>query len=134
MGRFYFQPSVYTDADYRNLRCDIFNIVKEATTEAIFQNINKLQNAKWILNSPFVRVKFEQVSTLQTKYVAVTGSLQSMKRKDFEKYIAQFGYGLTSTLSKCEYLITNNPNSGSTKNKEAQKYKDNPAMYLQNYC
>ena len=114
--------SAYTDDDYRNLRCDIFNIVKEATTEAIFQNINKLQNAKWILNDSFVRVKFEQVSTLQTKYVAVTGSLQSMKRKDFEKYIAQFGYELTSTLSKCEYLITNNPNSGSTKNKEAQKY------------
>ena len=45
-----------------------------------------------------------------------------MKRKDFEKYIEQYNYELTSTLSKCKYLITNNPNSGSAKNKEAQKY------------
>ena len=56
------------------------------------------------------------------KYVAVTGSLYTMKRKDFETYIKQYGYELSSNLKKCEYLITNNPNSGSTKNKQAQEY------------
>lgn len=114
--------SALTSDDYRNIRCDIFNIVKDATTESIFQNLNKVQNVTWILNSPFVRVKFEQIENKQIKYIAVTGSLQTMKRKDFEKYIEQYGYELTSTLSKCEYLITNNPNSGSSKNKQAQKY------------
>ena len=114
--------SAHTSDDYENIRYDIFNIVKDATTESIFQNLNKVQNVGWILNSPFVRVKFEQIENKQIKYIAVTGSLQTMKRKDFEKYIEQYGYELTSTLSKCEYLITNNPNSGSSKNKQAQKY------------
>ena len=45
-----------------------------------------------------------------------------MKRKDFEKYIAQYGYMLSSNLGKCEYLVTNTPESGSSKNKDAQKY------------
>ena len=114
--------SSFTSDDYRNIRCDILNIVKDATTESIFQNLNKVENVKWILESSNTRVDFKQVTTSSIKYVAVTGSLQTMKRKDFEKYIEQYGYELTSTLSKCEYLITNNPNSGSSKNKEAQKY------------
>lgn len=114
--------SAFTDTDYRNIRCDILNVVKEATTESIFQNLNKVENVKWILNSPFIRVKIGQTSNIETKYIAVTGALQTMKRKDFEKYIEQYGYELTSTLSKCEYLVTNNPNSGSSKNKEAQKH------------
>lgn len=114
--------SSFTSDDYRNIRCDILNIVKDATTESIFQNLNKVENVKWILESSNTRVDFKQVTTSPIKYVAVTGSLQTMKRKDFEKYIEQYGYELTSTLSKCEYLITNNPNSGSSKNKEAQKY------------
>ncbi len=114
--------SAFTSDDYRDIRCDIFNIVKDATTESIFQNLNKVENVKWILESSNTRVNFKQVATSPTKYVAVTGSLQTMKRKDFEKYIEQYGYELTSTLSKCEYLITNNPNSGSSKNKEARKY------------
>ena len=45
-----------------------------------------------------------------------------MKRKDFEKYIAKFGYELSSSLKKCKYLITNTPDSGSSKNKDAIKY------------
>ena len=122
-----FQYSLNADplneGDYYNrLYNNIFNIMKDATTTSIFNNLNKINNVKYILNSPINRVKIEQASNTEIKYVAITGSLQSMKRKDFEKYIAQFGYELSNTLSKCEYLITNNPNSGSTKNKEAQKY------------
>ena len=46
----------------------------------------------------------------------------AVKRKDFETYIAQYGYELTSNLKKCRYLVTNTPNSGSSKNRDAQKY------------
>ena len=45
-----------------------------------------------------------------------------MKRKDFEEYINKYGYELTSNLKKCQYLVTNIPDSGSSKNKDAQKY------------
>lgn len=55
-----------------------------------------------------------------TKYVAITGSL-SVSRKEFEKELNSFGYGLTDNLNKAECLITNDPNSGSSKNTKAKK-------------
>ena len=58
----------------------------------------------------------------EKQYIAVTGALTTMKRKDFEAYISKFNYELTSNLKKCKYLVTNTPNSGSSKNKDAQKY------------
>ena len=54
--------------------------------------------------------------------VAVTGALNTMKRKDFEKYINNYGYVLSSNIKSCKYLITNDSNSGSAKNKQAQQY------------
>lgn len=45
-----------------------------------------------------------------------------MKRKDFEEYISKFGYELTTNLKKCQYLVTNTPDSGSAKNKQAKEY------------
>lgn len=107
---------------FTELHMNLLNVVKEATTDSIFSNTNKLLNAKYVLISENIRVSFEENNINETKYIAVTGSLETMKRKDFEKYIEQFGYELTSTLSKCQYLVTNNPNSGSSKNKQAQKY------------
>ena len=40
----------------------------------------------------------------------------------FQKFIATYGYELSTSVKQCEYLITNDPNSGSSKNKQA---KDN---------
>ena len=113
---------IFTPNDYTTLQTNIQKVVKEATTQTIFKNIDKISNIKYVLCSPIIRVDFDNVNVKAVQYVAVTGSLQTMKRKDFEKYIEQYNYELTSTLSKCKYLITNNPNSGSAKNKEAQKY------------
>lgn len=108
--------------EFTELHLNLLQIVKDATTDSILNNLDKVMNAKYILIGDAVRVNFSESQSKQTKYIAVTGSLETMKRKDFEKYVEQFGYELTGTLSKCEYLITNNPNSGSSKNKQAQKY------------
>ena len=113
---------IFTPNDYITLQVNIQKVVKEATTQTIFENMDKISNTKYVLCSSIIRVDFDNVNEKAVQYVAVTGSLQTMKRKDFEKYIEQYGYELTSTLSKCKYLVTNNPNSGSAKNKEAQKY------------
>ena len=43
-------------------------------------------------------------------------------RKDFEKYIEQFGYELSTNLKKCQFLVNNDINSTSTKNKQAKEY------------
>ena len=45
-----------------------------------------------------------------------------MKRKDFEKYIEKFGYELSTNIKKCEFLVNNDINSTSTKNKQAKEY------------
>ena len=105
-----------------SLRQILLPIVKEATTEEIIKNIDRFERISFLYDDKDnIRINVISSST-EIKYVAVTGSLNSMKRKDFEKYIQQYGYELTSTLSKCEYLITNDPTSNSSKNKEADKY------------
>ena len=114
------------EVDINTIKDFLISVVKEATTKSILENKNKYLNLLYLFSSDLQtnRINFYNLDNInkEIKYVAVTGSLQSMKRKDFEKLINQYGYELTSSLSKCEYLITNNPNSNSTKNKEAQKY------------
>ena len=102
----------------------LLELVKEATTNSIFDNKVKFVNLKYMYSDDLEtsRLKYEDVSSQEKKFIAVTGALNKMKRKDFETYIAQYGYELTSNLKKCKYLVTNTPNSGSSKNKDAQKY------------
>ena len=64
----------------------------------------------------------EIINRSEIKYIAVTGSLQSMKRKDFEAYIKNYGYELSTNLKKCEFLVNNDIESTSTKNKQAKEY------------
>ena len=68
------------------------------------------------------RLVYTESNNAEKQYIAVTGALNTMKRKDFEAYIEKFNYELSSNLKKCKYLVTNTPDSGSSKNKDAQKY------------
>lgn len=67
--------------------------------------------------------KFEDTEVEQQKgiLVAVTGTL-SMPRKMFEVMLKQRGYTLSDNIAQCKYLITNDPDSGSSKLKKAKKY------------
>lgn len=107
-------------------RHNLLELVKDATTSSIYENISKFETLKYTYYDNMLsscRLVFDEPNNLtDKKYVAVTGALNTMKRKDFETYIGKFGYELTSNLKKCDYLITNTPNSGSSKNKDAQKY------------
>lgn len=97
------------------------DIVKQATQMSIWENSDKFINLGYLLKDN--RVEFESKTNEQNvQYVAVTGSLITMKRKDFEQHINKFGYELCTNLKKCKYLITNNPDSGSSKNKQAIQY------------
>lgn len=97
-------------------------VVKDATTSSIWSNSTKFLNLRYLFED--ARVKFDESTNNEPKkFIAVTGSLQTMKRKDFEKHIEKYGYELSSNLKKCEYLVTNDPTSGSTKNKQAQQYR-----------
>lgn len=81
--------------------------------------LSKLKNIKYVKD----RLVFnDKNSTSDNKIkVVITGKL-SVSRKEFEKYLNDNGYELASGISKSvQYLITDNPNSGSSKNVQADK-------------
>lgn len=56
------------------------------------------------------------------KNVVITGKLNSMKRDDFEKLLKNFGIKLQKSISSTtDYLITNDPNSDTVKNRTANR-------------
>lgn len=59
---------------------------------------------------------------LRGKSVCITGTLATMKRSEAEKRIAQAGGLVRSTVTKdLAFLVTNEPESGSSKNRRAQE-------------
>lgn len=107
--------------DYVDIQTKLLDLVKGANTNSIMENKRRFINLSYLIKDD--RIEFiRRQDKIDVKYVAITGSLETMKRKDFEKFIKQYGYEVTSNLKKCVYLITNDPDSGSTKNKDAKKY------------
>lgn len=70
------------------------------------------------------RIKHNQINidyVPQHGDVCITGTL-SMKRADFEKLLMQKGWVLVNTIkASTKYLITNTPDSGTSKNKKADE-------------
>lgn len=59
--------------------------------------------------------------TIETNFtVAITGSL-SIKRSDFDKLLSSKGISQSSNFKEIKYLITNNPDSTSSKMKKARE-------------
>ena len=99
----------------------LLEVVKDATTKSIIDNISKVRNLQYLLRRNMMAMIFTE-KPKDLIQVAVTGALKTMKRKDFEKYINSYGYFLSSNIKSCKYLITNDKTSGSAKNKQAQEY------------
>lgn len=113
-----YSHGIYTDVTpYYN---KFIEVVKQATQMSIWQNSIRFLNLRYLFQD--ARVIFEDtVDNVSIKYIGVTGSLETMKRKDFENYINKYGYELTTNIKKCCCLVANN-SSTSSKYKEAQKY------------
>lgn len=101
-----------------NTEKDLLNIVGVATTSSIVNNIRRLKNIKYIVD----RIVYEKSSTVTASKgkVAITGKL-SMKRSEFEKILNDAGYTVDNLTKDTLYLITDDPNSGSSKNVKADK-------------
>ena len=62
-------------------------------------------------------------SPLTGKSFCFTGELRSMKRPEAEKKIRELGGSAKSSVAKdLDYLVTNDPASGSSKNRKAREY------------
>lgn len=97
---------------------EITRIVGQATAKQIL-NANRLDSLKYVSDRLVYPEKKDSIELVGK--IAVTGSLEGMTRKQFEELIGNYGYSLTGNIKEAQYLVTNNPNSRSSKNKKAQE-------------
>lgn len=98
-------------------------IVRQAVGQAMSENvcspdgINKLKTAKYVKD----RIDYTHEEIKELIPVVITGKL-SIPRKQFESYLNDNGYEVKSAITKdIKYLITDNPDGTSTKNKKANE-------------
>jgi len=95
--------------------------VGETKATAILEGIEEIDSiAQDVLR--VVKIKAKAVGLLTGKSFCVTGSLSAMGRKEFQDYVEELGGTAKSSVGAgLGYLVTNDPDSGSSKNQKAQK-------------
>lgn len=105
------------------LHCDKSQLLAQLSCSGVAPVLrnNIIKNIPRIRNFNALKITWEETNTQTiSRFVAITGSL-SIPRKDFEAHLNAKGYGVTDNIKKSSYLITNDPNSGSSKNKKAKE-------------
>lgn len=87
-----------------------------ANGASIISHIEKLSRLRYI----YPRIIKEVASIESNGRVAITGKL-SVKRSDFEKELKAHGWMVGDISKETDFLITDNPNSSSSKNKKADQ-------------
>lgn len=118
----------------RLLAAKVEDIIKvegfaEITAGALVQGLGMLRNdMEELLARGYIRVRqpVQQASggsPLAGKSFCFTGELRSMKRSEAEKLVRSLGgIARTSVTKDLDYLVTNDPASGSEKNRKAREY------------
>lgn len=96
---------------------DYSDLIGYANFKSLIDHIGKLKRLKFIENN----IKFEYAIVEQKGQVAITGKL-SVKRAVFEQELRDAGYISGSISKNTKFLITDDPNSSSDKNKKADKF------------
>ena len=106
--------------DYTTLK-DFGKTMSDSITKFFFNNIVWVEELKKVLKfSQFE--KTTQNAFLSGKVFCVTGTFETLSRKDIEKIIVEGGGKLTGSVSKnTDYLLTNDKLSGSSKNIKARE-------------
>lgn len=95
---------------------DIYGYIGDANSDSLIENIHKFRRLS------IIRDRIQWESSESKSKVAITGKL-SIKRAEFEQELRQAGFMLVSAVTQdVKYLITDNPNSNSYKNKLADAY------------
>ncbi len=102
-----------------NLESELTYAVGKANTESLFANLDKITRLRFIESRIDWSVPTEDAE-LRGK-VAITGKL-SVKRADFEKELIAAGYTPADIAKDTKFLITDNPDSSSSKNKKANAW------------
>lgn len=107
-----------SDIDSKYLKY-LSDLIGYANAQSIVENRYKFYRIKLIpnLSSRIVNVKTE----CKKGQIAITGSL-SVKRSDFEKLCTEFGWSCGELKKSTSFLVTNTPDSKSSKNMKADKF------------
>lgn len=93
-----------------------------ATMESIVSNEFKLGRLNFFKGRVVSTNKETDKNKESKGFVVITGKLEFGTRKEFEKVIIDAGYELAGAVNKdVKYLITNTPDSGSSKNRKADE-------------
>ena len=103
-----------TTCDPVNL-LDLNGYIGDANADAIRDNLWKFARLRYIWN----RIEFKNAAETKGK-VAITGKL-CVQRKVFERELAEAGWACGDISKETKFLITDNPNSSSSKNQKADK-------------
>ena len=95
---------------------ELRNYLGAANGASIISHIEKFSRLKYI----YPRIAKEVTTVTSNGKVAITGKL-SVKRSDFEKELKSHGWAVGDISKNTSFLITDNPNSSSSKNKKADQ-------------
>ena len=97
---------------------DNLKALGDANFEALRNNIDKLARLHLIAD----QITWASAPVANNGEVCITGKL-SVKRSVFESELKEHGFTISSSVKKStKYLITDDPNSGTSKNTAADKY------------
>lgn len=101
-----------------NFLDELIRCIGVANGQSIIDNIKKFYRLRFVYN----RIVWNSSSnSAEVKgKVAITGKL-SVKRSEFEKELKSHGWMVGEITKDTDYLITDNPNSSSSKNKKADQ-------------
>lgn len=100
-----------------NTFINLHTFIGNANADSINENREKFMRINFLLDRDGVDWNVTESSNIR---VAITGKL-SCKRADFEKELESIGIAVCSINNDTKYLITDDPNSSSEKNKKADK-------------
>lgn len=100
---------------------DLTRLIGPATVEKIIDNIEKLKRIYLVNIKEKDWNKSEEKQEIKGTF-CVTGKLVKMKRNDLVKLAEEKGWKSLGGVNKdCQYLVTNDTESGSSKNKKAKE-------------
>lgn len=101
-----------------DVQYQLASAIGNANAEAAYAYLSKWARLQFVWS----RIVLDGITSSQTAKgkVAITGKL-SVGRADFEKELKAAGYSTGDLTKDCIFLITDNPNSGSSKNAKADK-------------
>lgn len=97
---------------------DIEKVVGPATTRLIIENQSKLKRLNYIKILPFIEKENNEIKGT----FCITGKLNRGSRNEIIELAESKGWkSLKGVTKDCNYLVTNDTTSGSSKNKKAQQ-------------